>query len=213
MKTRVPLFSSLVVGGICFCLPACLNLKPAHDSARHFVLTPIAAGASGSSPAPLHPVAFGLGKVVIPAYLLRDPLAVRQGVNEVHYLDDVLWAERLDNGLQRVLAEDLACLLTTDHVRLSTWTKEQVQLEIYVTLEQFDVDTQGQGEICARWRVLSPGGDRTLKTGRFNHLRKGPTLTADPQGAVATLSLLAEDLSREVAKDVETLAPHLLPVP
>ena len=74
------------------------------------------------------------------AYLFNTSLAVRKGTNEIDYLPSALWAERLDTGLQRVLAANLATLLPTDQIRLSAWRSEDVSVEVYVAIERFDVD-------------------------------------------------------------------------
>jgi len=82
--------------------------------------------------------------VKLPAYLFNSSLVVRKGTNEVEYLPSVLWAERLDTGFQRVLAADLAIVLPTDRIHQSAWQRDAVAAEIYVTLEQFDVDASGR---------------------------------------------------------------------
>ena len=198
MKTRFPLLCSLLASAAYLCVPACISFKAAHDTARYFLLSPMAG--AGEAPASAPSLAIGVGKVKVPAYLLRNAVAVRQDTNEVKYLENALWAERLDNGLQRVIAEDLGRLLATDRMRLSSWRSEDVQLEVYVSIDRFDINANGQGEISAWWRILSPGGEKTLKTGQFHAARKGPAPSPDPRGTIATLSLLAEDLSREIAK-------------
>jgi len=142
----------------------------------------------------------GLGQVKLPAYLFNTSLAVRKGTNEVEYLESAIWAERLDAGFQRALAADLATVLPTDQVRLSAWRSEDVAAEVYVTLEQFDVDASGQGVLVAQWRVLSPGGEKVLKAGGSRLSRPGPPPDADASGAVATLSELVADLSRQLAQ-------------
>ena len=149
----------------------------------------------------------GVGPVKMAAYLFNTSFAVRKGTNEIDYLPATFWAERLDIGLQRVLAANLATLLPTDQIRLSAWQNADVSAEVYVSVEQFDVDARGQGMIVAWWRVLSPGGEKTLKAGECRLARQGPAPDADPSGAVATLSELAADLSRQVAQAVKETAP------
>ena len=78
--------------------------------------------------------------------------------------------------------------------------KEASSGEVYVSLEQFDVDASGHGVLIAQWRVLSPGGEKVLKAGGSRLSRKGPPPGADASGAVATLSELVADLSRQVAQ-------------
>jgi uncharacterized lipoprotein YmbA len=180
-------------------------LKPAKPTARHFVLTPLppaeAAAAPGAS------VVVGMGQVKLPPYLFDTSLAVRKGANEIDYLPTAFWAERLDTGLQRVLAANLATLLPTDQIRLSAWQNADVSVEVYVAIEQFEVDARGQGALVAWWRILSPGGEKTLKAGECRGTRQGPMPEKDPAGAVATLSELAADLSRQVAQAVKETTP------
>lgn len=185
------LCSTLLVVG----LTGCSFLKPAKSTTRYYVLTPVAATASGSGT-----LAVGLGQVKLPAYLFNTSLAVRQGTNEVEYLDSALWAERLDTGFQRVLAANLATALPTEQIRLSAWRREDVAVEVHVAIEQFDVDALGRGVLIARWRILTPGGEKVLKSGgsRFSH--QGPAPDAGASGAVTTLSGLVAELSRQLAQ-------------
>ena len=187
-------------------LTGCLSfLKPAKATARHFVLStlPTAESAAVSSSA----VAVGVGPVKLAAYLSSTSLAVRRGTNEIDYLPTTFWAERLDTGLQRVLAANLAILLPTDQIRLSAWQNSDVSVEVYVAIDRFEVDTRGQGTIVAWWRILSPGGEKTLKAGECRLARQGPAPQTDPSGAVATLSELAAELSRQVAQAVKETPP------
>jgi uncharacterized lipoprotein YmbA len=209
---------ALRLAGLFLALAACAGLtgcfgflKPARDTAHRFVLTPLLA-AGPVTVAPGAP-AVGVGQVKLPAYLFDTSLAVRSGTNEIQYLPFVLWAERLDTGVQRILAANLAVLLPTDKVRLSTWRSEDVAAEVYVTLEQFDVDTSGRAALVAWWRILSPGGEKTLKAGESRLTRQGPSPEADAAGAVATLSELVGDLSQQLAQTIRESTPLARPAP
>ena len=182
----------------CVSLTGCGVFKPAHDTARHFDLTPLPA--TGRATAPPGAMAVGVGQVKLPAYLFDLSLAVRKGTNEIDYLPSVLWAERLDTGFQRVLAANLATLLPTDQIRLSAWRSDEVAAEVYVVIEQFDVDSTGQAVLVAWWRILSPGGEKTLKAGETRLARQGPPPDTSPSGAIATLSDLVADFSRQLAQ-------------
>jgi uncharacterized protein len=190
------LLRSLLAGAVCACLCGCLNLKPAHPTARYFVLSPLPGGAAPGSVS----LAVGVGPVKLPTYLFKDSIAVRKGTNEVAYLENSVWAEPLTSGFQRVLAADLAVLLPTDQVRFSVWRREDVRMELHVAVEQFDVATTGRGVLVAWWRISSPGGETVLKAGQFRSSHQGPRPEANPQGATATLSGLLADLSRELAQ-------------
>ena len=180
-------------------------LKPAKPTARHFVLSALPAAAPAAMPGGA--VAVGVGPVKMAAYLFNTSMAVRKGTNEIDYLPATFWAERLDIGFQRVLAANLATLLPTDQIRISAWQNADVSTEVHVAVEQFDVDGSGQATIVAWWRVLSPGGEKMLKAGECRLTRQGPAPQTDPSGAVATLSELAAELSRQVAQAVKATAP------
>jgi uncharacterized protein len=185
------------------CLAGCLNLKPARATARYFVLSPLAVAAP-AAPAPGSPSAraIGVGPVKVPPYLLKSNVAVRKTPHEIEYIESAFWAEQLDKGLQRVLAADLGLLLPAAQIRLSAWRAEEVSQEVYVTVEQFEVDAAGQGVLVAWWRVLSPGGEKVLQAGQCRATRPGPPPGTDPQGATATLSELAAALAREVTQAI-----------
>jgi|OpeIllAssembly_1097287.scaffolds.fasta_scaffold123937_1 hypothetical protein len=192
----------LLALGACACLTGCFGfLKPAKATARHFVLTPLPA----AEPAKVTPgaLAVGVGQVKLPAYLFNTSVAVRKGTNEVEYLPSALWAERLDTGFQRVLAADLAIILPTDRIHLSAWQKDAVAAEVYVTIEQFDVDASGRGVLVARWRILSAGGERILKTGGIRLAHQGQPPDSSASGAIATLSDLVAEFSRQLAQALQ----------
>jgi hypothetical protein len=195
----------LLAGAFWAGLTACSFLKPAQSTARHFVLTPIPA--TGPVAAESNSLAVGLGQVKLPAYLFNTALAVRKGTNEIEYLPSATWAERLDTGVQRVLAANLAVVLPTDRILLSAWQKDNVAAEVYVAIEQFDVDAAGRGVFVVRWRILSPGGEKILKAGISRLARQGPPPDTNPSGAVATLSELLADFSRQLAQALHETRP------
>jgi uncharacterized protein len=206
---RLPVFACLLLSLTAgLSLTGCFGfLKPAKSTSRHFLLSPLPA--AEATAAPRSSVGVGVGSVKLAAYLFNASLVVRRGTNEIEYLPSVIWAERLDTGLQRVLAANLTTLLPTDRIRLSSWQTGDVSAEVYATIERFDVDARGQGVLVCWWRVLSPGGENTLKAGETRLTCQGPPPDADPAGAVATLSELAADLSRQLAKAIhEATAPQ-----
>lgn len=187
-------------------LTGCFGLlKPAKTMPRQFVLTPLPASTATDAHHTSIPV--GVGQVKLPTYLLNTSLAIRKGTNEIDYLPLTLWAERLDGGLQRALAANLAALLPTDQVRLSAWRSDDVAVEVYVAIERFDVDASGLGTLVAWWRVLTPGGEKTLKAGDTRLMLPGPAPTVDPAGTVATLSELAGEFSRRLAQVIKETTP------
>jgi uncharacterized lipoprotein YmbA len=199
---RAPIIATCLTS---LCLAGCGFLKPSGITPRSFILTPLAVA---GAPAEKAAIEVGVGPVTVPGYLFKNSIAVRRGTNEIAYLDTAVWAERLDLGLQRVLAADLAALLGTDRMHLSAWRPQDVNVEVFVNVERFDVDQNGEGVLVAWWRLLAPGGAKELKAGRFRQARSGPAPQADPRGATATMSELAADLSRELATAIKASVPR-----
>jgi uncharacterized lipoprotein YmbA len=184
------------------CLAGCSFMKPSGVSPRAFMLTPSPAATTSATTRSTN-MAVGVGYVTVPGYLSGKPMAMRLQTNEVVYLETAVWAERLDVGLQRVLAADLGALIPTDRVRLSTWRPEDVAVSIYVIVERFDVSSHGEASLVAWWRVNAPGEDKLLASGKFSGTHNGPSPDTDPQGAVASMSALAADLARELAQTIQ----------
>ncbi|SRR5213593_4785964 len=185
-------------------LTGCL-LKRTTDSTRHFVLTPIPV--DESAPAPSRHWSIGLGSVRMPSQLLRDSLVVRNGANEIEYLENALWAERLDHGFERILAANLSRLLSTDAIYPEGWGRGQVMARVSVNVQQFEVDTGGSGTLVAQWRITAPENDRPLKSGLAQLSRTGASPRAKPEVIATTLSDLAADFSRDLAQSIRESLP------
>jgi uncharacterized lipoprotein YmbA len=183
------LFPIAFVSALGMLLTGCL-LKPATVSTRHFILAPIPA--NEPAPATTEHLPVGVGSVKMPAYLLRTSMAVRNGANEIEYLEDALWAERLDRCFQRALAANLSRLLPSDSVYLSDWGRGEVQARVFVDVQQFDVDTGGRGTLIAQWRITTETGDVLLKGGHARLVRPGASPSGNPGIIAATLSDLAD---------------------
>ena len=205
MKKTCWCFPSLIAAVAAIALSGCLGLKPARPSSRYFVLTSMPAAAPPTASTNTPDKSIGVGLVKLPDYLFKDTMAVRKGANEVRYLLTTLWAERLGNGFQRVLAADLATAVPCQ-VRFSAWRSQDVAASVYVAIDQFDVDEKGRGVLVAWWRVLSPNGEKVLRSGEFRATRDGPSAPVDPDGAVATLSGLVSDLAGEIAQALRETA-------
>ena len=106
-----------------------------------------------------------------------------------------------------MLAADLAIVLPTEQVRLSAWQSEDVAAEVHVTIEQFDVDASGQGVLDRAVAHPLAGGEKMLKTGGSRLSRPGPPPNTNPSGAIATLSELVANLSRQLAQALKAV-PH-----
>jgi uncharacterized lipoprotein YmbA len=179
-------------------LSGCM-LEPVTVSTRHFALAPIPT----SEPRPVaktgsEHLSVGIGFVKMPSYLLRNSIAIRNGDNEIEYLENALWSERLDESFQRDLAANLADLLPSDSIYLTDWAHGQVMVAVYINVEQFDVDINGHGTLIAQWRITEPGSDVPLKSGRARLERTG----ASPRGKPEVIAEILSDLTAQFSRDL-----------
>jgi uncharacterized lipoprotein YmbA len=192
-------FRSLLVALIALLLTGCL-FKTTIIPPRSFVLSPILTNEPASTKT--GQLSVGIGFVKLPSYLLRNSIAVRNGANEIKYLEDALWAERLDLGFQRAIAANLSRLLPSESIYLSDWGRDQVMARIFIDVEQFDVDVQGRGTLIAHWRITAPESDVPLKIGEARLVRPGAEPRGSPDVILTALSNLAGDFSRDLALSI-----------
>ena len=183
------------------------SFKRVTDSPRHFVLAPIPAQESAS--AEKRNLSLGIGFVRMPPELLRDSIAVQNGSNEFEYLENALWAERLDHSFERTLADNLSHLLSSDNISTDNWSQDQVMLRVSIDVEKFEVDTNGTGTLLARWRIKPRDNNQAVKTGLARLARTGASPRGKPEEIVRTLSDLTADFSRELAQAINKSAEEL----
>jgi uncharacterized lipoprotein YmbA len=189
------------LGGII--LTGCL-FKPAAVSTRHFVLTPISTNEPAATAS--KQLSVGIGFVKMPSYLLQNSIAIRNGTNEIDYFENALWGERLDQCFQRTLAANLSRLLPSDSIYLTDWARDQVRVQVFINVQQFDVDTRGHGTLIAQWRLTTPDNDTPLKTGYVQLARAGASPRGKPEVIATTLSDLEADFSRDLAQSIRQSA-------
>jgi uncharacterized lipoprotein YmbA len=209
MKKNSFIPAAILAATLCGWLTGCL-LKPATISTRSFVLSPMAEATTIAPPNGAHP-ALGIGRIQMPAYLLRPTMVVRKGTNEIEYLENALWAERLDRAFQRTFAANMKRLVPADEIRLTDWLPADVDFAVQVTVEEFDVDAAGQARLVAWWRILNPTSRTVLRRGE-SRLEAGTTSPErDPQAAVTALNELLEKFSGKVAQAVRECSTDAKP--
>ncbi len=137
----------------------------------------------------------------MPAYLLRDSIAVRNGANEIEYLENALWAERLDQSFQRALMIDLYASLP-ETIHFADSERNRQTLKIFINVHRFDVDTKGRGTLMAQWRIAASDGARSLTNGYSSLDRTGVSPRGNPAAIARTMSELTADFSSELTRSL-----------
>ena len=181
-------------------LAGCVGLGPRPESARFFMLTPVAAeDGTGGAPDEVS-VRVGLGPVVLPGYLDRATLVRRVGTNQLQLSASDRWAEPLPEAVARVLQENLTALLGTGRVVLYPWSPgTRIDTRVNVELLRFEPGPDGGTDLEARWTVRDAPGTRLLA--RESHVTE-PAAGGDTAAAVAAMSRALATLSAEIAGGV-----------
>ena len=136
---------------------------------RFYMLAPMQdAAVSAPAAAGQRPVSLCVGPVLVPGYLDRLPVCVRDSAHEVTYAEFHRWAEPLEDGISRVLVDNLSQLLGTARIDVFPWkTPAPADYQVRVMLIRFDGARESRP--CSR------------RAGRLRlQGRKSPWLTSCP---------------------------------
>lgn len=148
---------------------------------------------AGESPA------LGVGPIEIPAYLDRDKFVYQQEGNTLRVAVTEQWAEPLEDGVERVMALNLASLLNTQNVRTFPWQSKRAP-EYGIRVNILDLDSNAtEATLTAEWLVYKPASDKAVQR-RISRLQlaldKGKT---GPEHSAAAFSTLLYQLSETIA--------------
>ncbi len=141
----------------------------------------------------------GVGPVTIPEYLGRKHMVYNRVDNSLQVANLDMWAEPLDNGVQRVLMLNLTGLLNTQDVSIFPWRPERApDFGVEVNLLQLDAN-ETEALLTADWLVYRPGGNAPINR-RISRLQMPlPAGAPEPQQVAAAYSTLLFQLSEIIA--------------
>jgi uncharacterized lipoprotein YmbA len=125
-------------------------------------------------------------------------------------IDEFLrWAEPLDMGINRTLAENLDALLAEHRVIRSPWPgSARPRFRVRVSLKRFGLQQGGDVSLEGRWAILGGQGEGPLLV-REASLRHGSAsagaASRDLGIGVEAMSQLLAELSRQIADGIRSL--------
>lgn len=150
-------------------------------------------------------VAVGIGPIVLPQYLDRDPIVTRASPNQLDLAEFDRWAESLRDNFSRTLTENLSILLSTHHVAVFPWDgSTPIDYQVTVDVTRFEGDADGHAVLIARWSIFGKGGRELLERKRSSFSE--PAGAGNYEALVSALSRALGNLSREIAAAVKTLS-------
>lgn len=203
MKTGLALIRTALLMAVALPWVGCLNLKPTSDPTRYFVLTATEQATEAEEQGVAGPD-LGIFPVALPSYARSPWIAMRTSDHEVRYAEFDRWAEPIEQGVQRVIAANLSSLLNADHLQLDVWKRDAVDLELRVGFNRFDLSTNGNVRLSAHWQITCPESGEILRSEHGQVTHDGVSDINDPSEAVAALSSALGELSREIARSIES---------
>ncbi len=187
-------------------LASCSSLlAPQPDHSRFFVLSTSADGLAArpaTTALGTKELSVGVGPVRIPDYLQRSGIATRTGPTQVEYSQVNRWAEPLEQCFPRVLAQDLSASLASNRVVLFPWPgNTRVDYQVQVNVERFELTSQGQAVLLARWTIKSPQTGAILASGEANESRPAGSDASSATAALSqTLGAMADSLASRISQ-------------
>jgi uncharacterized lipoprotein YmbA len=169
---------------------------------RFYVLSTLT-DTSPPTPAGKRELTIGVGPVTLPPYLDRPQIVTRASRAKLNLGEFDQWAAALQDGVARVLAENLSLLIPTDRVVLHPWPR-QTAIDYQVTVEviQFDKTMGDEVVLAARWSLAAADGpDLLLRKARYST----PAGGQDYEATVTAMSRTLEALSRDIATALLTI--------
>jgi len=164
---------------------------------RLYVLTSLSRAESVPPATGGRELSVGVGPVELPQYVNRPEIVTGQQSSELQSAVSAQWAESLQDGFTRVLAENLSLLLGTDRVALFPWKTFVPEYQVVVEVTHFLGQTGGEVSLVAFWSILNKDGREALvrKKSSFREV----TASSEYEALAAAMSRTVAALSREIA--------------
>jgi len=150
-------------------------------------------------------VGIGVGPVIMPGYLDRIQVVTRTDADHVELSTFNRWAEPLNEGIARILAEEIAARVPTERIVTFPWrgvTARDIQYQVVVVVLRFDGKLGGDLTLDARWRILDRDG------AELAFRRSTVTEAAAGSGygqMVAAMTRAAVTLGQEISAEIGTV--------
>jgi uncharacterized lipoprotein YmbA len=172
-------------------LGACGSSPPNH----YYMLSADASGMPGRGGPSL-----GVGPIQVPEYLRRKNMVLNRDSHQLTLAEYERWAEPLEDGINRVLALNLAILLDTQEVQRYPWRRHSPpQFGISVSVVQMSLQGRQAG-LVTEWKITDPetGDIRVQKISQFQL----STHSDGAEAVAAAYSKLLLQLSEEIAAEI-----------
>lgn len=190
---------------------ACFKLSRESPPTQHFVLSsavPIAgslptATAAATAAGAMASQTLGLRRLDVAPYLAVPGIVVRRGLNEVVVSEFHRWGEHLDDGINRVVAENLSGVPPVQSVDVAPWrigARHTFVVQLHVSRFEGVADSaavQGRIHMMASWDIISPRTGVVLVRGTSDD-RGRAWRVGDYAGLVVGLDAALQRLANDI---------------
>ncbi len=191
---RSTLFVLLVTLAVSICIVSSCSTGP---PTRLYVLTSLPRAESVPPATGGRAMSVGIGPVELPQYVNRPQIVTGQQSSELQSAAAAQWAEPLQDGFTRVLAENLSLLLGTDRVALFPWKTFTPEYQVVVEVTHFLGQTGGQVSLVALWSILNKDGREALVSKKSSF--REATGSSEYEALAAAMGRTVAALSRDIA--------------
>lgn len=191
IRKVLPLASLTVVAIV---LASCAAREP---FPRFYVLTPT------SGPVSSHRAGTSVfvRRVQVPAYLARLSLVTMRGGSEADYAETARWAEPLDQGVARAVAENLNRRSGITAFGFSPAAPPGLsRYDVQIRLERFEGTDSGDVVLAAHWQLSTADGSSV--TSRRTEIHRSGWVPGDYPGLVKLLSDAVAEMSSQIARAI-----------
>jgi uncharacterized protein len=164
---------------------------------RLYILTSLSRAESMPPATGEREISIGVGPVELPQYVNRPQMVTGQQSSELQSAASAQWAEPLQDGFTRVLAQNLSLLLATDRVALFPWKTFAPEYQVVVEVTHFLGQTEGEVSLVALWSILTKDG-REVLVSKKSSVREA-TGSPEYEALAAAMSRTVAALSRDIA--------------
>jgi len=191
---RSTLFVLLVTLAVSICIVSGCSTGP---PTRLYVLTSLHRAESVPPATDGRAMSVGIGPVELPQYVNRPQIVTGQQSSELQSAAAAQWAEPLQDGFTRVLAENLSLLLATDRVALFPWKTFTPEYQVVVEVTHFLGQTGGEVSLVALWSILNKDGREALVSKKSSF--REATGSSEYEALAAAMGRTVAALSRDIA--------------
>src|ERR1700730_16479807 len=196
-RTDTAIRKCMRIAGLAFAgvvLASCASKEP---FPRFYVLTqtsgPMASRRGGTT--------VFVRRVEVPAYLVRLSIVTMRGGGEADYAETARWAEPLDQGVARAVAENLNRRSGITAIGFSPASPPGPhRYDVQIRLDRFEGTENGDVVLAAHWEVLTADGSSV--SNRSTEIHRNGWTPGDYPGLVKLLSDETAEMSSQIVRAI-----------